>query len=165
MVFLFSLLKIRDKEKAMTFRNACIAVLSIILCAGCTPMSDLHGNFVDPFLINQLQVGSTSKSRVKDILGAPSSTSTFNDDIWFYIGQRTNQYAFLKPRVVAHKVVALSFDQQNTLDAIAVRGLDEYTPISPINRATPSAGKKLSILEQLIGNVGKYNTNKNPAGN
>lgn len=125
-------------------------------------MQNLHGNFVDSYQVEQLQVGNISKSRVKDLLGASSSTSTFDEDIWFYIGQRTNQYAFLRPKVVAHQVVALSFDEQSMLDAVAVRGLDEYTPIKPVNRATPSAGKKLSILEQLIGNVGKYNTNEAP---
>jgi outer membrane protein assembly factor BamE (lipoprotein component of BamABCDE complex) len=129
----------------------------VVVLAGCTPMMQVRGNWVEPDLVQQLRPGQQSKADVAALLGAPSSTSTFDPNIWFYVGQRTEQIAFLPPDVAGQQVLALSFDAENRLEAYVVKDQSAYRDVAISKDATPTSGKKLTILEQMIGNVGRFN--------
>ena len=141
----------------MRFRHISLCCALLGLMTACAPMTQLRGNWVDPDLVQQLRPGQQSKADVAAILGAPSSTSTFDPNIWFYIGQRTEQIAFFRPDVAGQQVLALSFDAGNRLEAYVVKGQDAYRDVTISKDATPTSGKKLTILEQMIGNVGRFN--------
>ena len=139
----------------------------VLLLAGCAPMVQLRGNWVEPDLVQQLRPGQQTKADVAALLGAPSSTSTFDPNIWFYVGQRTEQIAFLPADVAGQQVLALSFDRGNRLEAYVVKGQSAYRDVAISKDATPTSGKKLTLLEQMIGNVGRFNNKdmrKGPGG-
>jgi outer membrane protein assembly factor BamE (lipoprotein component of BamABCDE complex) len=143
-------------------KNAFLAVVATTCLTACVPTVSNRGNMPTPQDIARLQPGVTSRTDVLTLLGTPTSTSTFDKNIWYYIGQRTEQVSFFRPEVVAHQAIGVSFDNAGTLDAIVVSGKDKYNPVSPISKATPTAGKKLTLIEQMIGNVGRFNNaNKN----
>jgi outer membrane protein assembly factor BamE (lipoprotein component of BamABCDE complex) len=126
--------------------------------AACAPTVQIRGNWVEPDLVQQLHPGSQSKADVAALLGAPGSTSTFDPNIWFYVGQRSEQRAFLRPEITGQQVLALSFDSQNRLEAYVIKGQDAYQDVVISRDATPTSGKKLTLLEQMIGNVGRFNS-------
>jgi outer membrane protein assembly factor BamE (lipoprotein component of BamABCDE complex) len=140
------------------FRPSCAALCAAIMLmlSSCAPISATTGNMVPTYLVDELRPGDSSKTDVLLKLGSPSSVSTFDDNIWYYIGQRTEQTAFFKPAVAEHQVLALSFDAGGHLDALMRVGKDKLREIAPIAKATPTAGKKLTILGQLVGNVGRF---------
>ena len=65
------------------------AVLLGVMLAGCAVSEDQRGNLPDPEKLAQVQPGTTSKEQVIKILGSPSSESTFDDDVWYYISRKT----------------------------------------------------------------------------
>jgi outer membrane protein assembly factor BamE (lipoprotein component of BamABCDE complex) len=127
--------------------------------AGCSPSVEQRGNLPNPEKMSEIHAGSTTKDEVTKILGTPSSVSVFNNDkSWYYISRRTAQTAFFTPDVLDQQVYIVSFDDQGVVRAVDHRELQDGKEISPVARATPAPGRELSFLEQLIGNLGKFNS-------
>jgi outer membrane protein assembly factor BamE (lipoprotein component of BamABCDE complex) len=132
---------------------------------GCSPSVEQRGNLPNPDKISEIHAGSTTKDEVAKILGTPSSVSVFNNDkSWYYISRRTAQTAFFNPDVLDQQVYVVSFDDQGVVRAVDHKGLQDGKEITPVARATPAPGRELSFLEQLIGNLGKFNSGGGTAG-
>jgi len=102
-----------------------------------------------------LKVGEDTKSTVLERLGSPSARSTFDPNLWFYVSQTVNQVAFYRPRVTQREVVAVSFDGDEKVTHIDRLTLKDGKLIAFNGRKTPTRGRELTILEQLLGNVGR----------
>src|SRR6202023_4187379 len=105
----------------------------------------------------EVKPGVTSKAEVIKILGSPSSVSIFNDKSWYYISRRTGQTAFFEPDLLDQQVYIVSFDDQGVVKTVDHKGVQDAKAIDPVPRATPAPGRELTFLEQVIGNVGKFN--------
>ncbi len=131
--------------------------LALSLFAGaCTPSVDLRGNLPMPENLAQIQPGKTTRDEVQVLLGTPSTTAAFGEESWQYISARTETTAFFKPEVKERKVVSISFDRSGVVKEVVERGLEDGIQVQAVQRETPTAGKELSILEQLVGNIGKF---------
>jgi len=92
---------------------------------------------------------------VRGKLGTPSATSTFDPNIWFYMNQVKSRVAFRRPQIVSRNVTAITFDKESE----AVKSVDNLTlkdgrVIAFNGRETPTRGRELSVLEQIIGTLG-----------
>jgi outer membrane protein assembly factor BamE (lipoprotein component of BamABCDE complex) len=126
--------------------------------ASCAPTVEQRGNLPNPDKIAEIHAGSTTKDEVTKILGTPSSVSVFNNDkTWYYISRRTAQTAFFEPDVLDQQVYVVNFDDQGVVKTVDHRVLEDGKEVTPVARATPAPGRELSFLEQLIGNLGKFN--------
>lgn len=128
-----------------------------LLLAGCTISVDQRGNLPDPDKLAAIQPGTTTKEQVVKVLGTPSSASTFNDDTWYYISRKTKQVAFFSPTVLDQQVYIVDFNDQGIVKNIDHRTLADGEPVTPAPGATPAPGRELTFLEQIIGNMGKFN--------
>ncbi len=137
--------------------RACLAVcLFTLSVSACTAAVDLQGNQPDPQQLGQIKPGSTTRNQVLELLGTPSTAMTFGDESWQYISARTETVAFFKPEVKDRQVVSISFDPQGVVKEVLTRGLTDGQNVTMVARQTPTVGKDLSILEQLLGNVGRF---------
>ena len=134
------------------------AISGMALVAGCATSVDQRGNLPSQDKIAEVHPGSTTKDEVIKILGSPSSVSIFNDKSWYYISRRTEQFSFFDPDVVDQQVYVVNFDNQDVVKAVDHKGLEDGKEIIPVARVTPAPGRELSFLEQLIGNLGKFNS-------
>src|ERR1700739_3823559 len=131
----------------------------------CAPAVDQRGNLPNPDKMAEIHAGSTTKDEVAKILGTPSSVSVFNNDkSWYYISRRTSQTAFFEPDVLHQQVYVVNFDDQGVVKAVDHKALEDGKEITPVARATPAPGRELSFLEQLIGNLGKFNGSSGGGG-
>jgi outer membrane protein assembly factor BamE (lipoprotein component of BamABCDE complex) len=53
--------------------------------------------------------------------------------------------------------VAVTFDQQGVLRTIDRKGMADAVPVAVASRTTPTPGNEASFLQQLLGNVGRFN--------
>ncbi len=95
--------------------------------------------------------------QVAEILGSPSNISTFDLETWYYVSQRTETTAFFEPDVMTRQVVILRFDKGGTLADVRTIGLEEGHNVLPVERETPTSGNEMTFIEQIIGNLGKFN--------
>jgi outer membrane protein assembly factor BamE (lipoprotein component of BamABCDE complex) len=133
-------------------------VSTAVVIAGCATDVEQRGNLPAQDKITEIHPGTTTKDEVTKILGSPSSTSVFNDKTWYYISRRTGQFAFFDPSVLDQQVYVITFDDQGVVQAVGHKSLDDGKEITPVARATPAPGRELSFLEQVIGNLGKFNS-------
>jgi len=129
------------------------AAASLSACAPITSYSGFQAIESDP---KDVKVGVDTKSTVRGRLGSPSVTGTFDPNTWFYMNQLKSRVAFKKPEVVARNVTAISFNKDSEL----VESVNSYTlkdgkVIAFNGRETPTRGRELTILEQILGNVGR----------
>jgi len=137
------------------FRKALILSAAVALTA-CAPTVARHGYQAVDAEPSELKVGEDTKSTVLEKLGSPSATSTFEPNVWYYVSQTSERYTYHNPKVSQRDVTVVTFDPGSeqvtgvkTLDMSAGRKL-AYN-----ERETPTRGRELTILEQLLGNVGR----------
>ncbi|MEX1206332.1 MAG: outer membrane protein assembly factor BamE [Dongiaceae bacterium] len=133
------------------------ALAASIVLAGCQPRIDARGNLPDPDTVGQIQPGVQSRAQVADLLGSPSVASTFDDKTWYYISGRTETYAFFEPKVVDQQVLVVEFDDAGMVSGIERYDYEDGRVIDPVSRETPTSGQELTFLQQLFGNLGRFN--------
>ncbi|HEX3864142.1 MAG TPA: outer membrane protein assembly factor BamE [Stellaceae bacterium] len=137
------------------------ASIAVTLAAGglaaCVPQVDQRGNLPDPDKLAQIHAGSTTRDQVTKILGTPSSTGVFDETSWYYISKKTKQVAFLDPDVLDQQVYIINFDGRGIVRNVEHRDLQDGRDIAPAPGATPAPGRELTFLEQVLGNIGRFN--------
>lgn len=149
----------RSRTRSAPRRPAALALalgLALALPA-CQPVVATHGHRVDEQALAQIEPGRSSRQDVARLLGTPSASSTFGSSPWYYVSQRTEQLSFYQAEVTDQVVVAISFDDQDVVSSIERRGLDDAREIEMVSRETPTSGNELGIIEQFIGNIGRFN--------
>jgi outer membrane protein assembly factor BamE (lipoprotein component of BamABCDE complex) len=140
------------------WRRGLVSVAAALLLPACGANVQVHGNLPDPELIAEIQPGAYRRQDVANLLGSPSAVSTFEDSRWYYIGQKTSQFAFLKPDVLERSVLVVSFDAGGMVDRTKTYTLEDGQDIDPVSRITPTEGRDLTLLQQLLGNIGRFPT-------
>lgn len=127
------------------------------LCLGaCAPITSHQGFQAIDATPKDVKVGVDTKSTVLEKLGTPSSSSIFGNETWYYITQITDQVAFYKPQVKSRDIYAISFNKADEqVAAVKHYTLKDGKVFAYNSRETPTRGRELSILEQLLGNVGR----------
>jgi outer membrane protein assembly factor BamE (lipoprotein component of BamABCDE complex) len=136
-----------------------VLLLTTTLLTACSPIVRTHGNMVDPVDLSQLRPGVSGQADVVAVLGTPNAEGTFAPNEWYYIGQTTKQTAFFAPKVSERRVTKVTFDPNTgALKSIEQLAKDDGLAVSPVDRTTPTAGHNLGVVEQVLGNVGRFNS-------
>lgn len=138
-----------------TQAKAIIVGSCLLALMGCNKTVDVHGYMPSENQIAQVEVDRTSKDDVVATLGTPSVVSTFDAQTWYYVTKRTKRTAFFDPNIIDQQVLAIHFDDANTVKQIVQYDVEDGKVIDPVDRETPTRGKELGILEQLLGNAGR----------
>lgn len=163
--------------KAPVFKSSAlvIAILATTAVSGCntkktfgdlTPGETLsQGYVVDPQALEMVPVGS-SREQVVLALGTPSTTATFDNEVFYYISQtRRRTVAFQTPRLVNQRVLAVYFGADDRVSQIADYGLKDGKLFDFISRTTPTGGKDRTFLGQIMsGGAGPGNLAKSVLG-
>ena len=147
-------------RRRRSLRMAGLAVVGVLALTGCQPRIDSRGYVPDPDDIDRIKAGLQGREEVQEILGTPSSVSTFKDDRWYYISKKTRTLAFFTPTVLDQNVVVVEFDEGGFVKELRRYAMEDGLIIDPVTRKTPAPGRELSFIEQLVGNLGKFNTDK-----
>ena len=124
--------------------------------AACSPVTAKRGNLLETYQVEEVKAGEHTRTDVLNILGSPTTVSTFNPRIWYYIGQETEKRGILDEAIVDEKVVAVAFGADGFVEEI--REMDNERADIPLDRnKTPTHGNELSFTQQLLGNIGRFN--------
>ncbi len=133
-----------------------VSAVMIVTASACAPNIATRGNLPDPDKLAEIIPGEASRDDVADLLGSPSSAATFGDETWYYIATRVETVAFNEPEVIDQQVVAIKFGEDGLVTAIDTYGLDDARAVEIVERVTPTSGREITILQQLLGNVGRF---------
>jgi outer membrane protein assembly factor BamE (lipoprotein component of BamABCDE complex) len=141
-------------------KRAAVLVLAAVLgsgLAGCAPVIQNHGYAPDDESLAEVVSGQDTKGSVRRKVGRPSGTGVFDDNGWYYVATTIKKYMYHEPEVIERRVVAIEFGENEVVSAVSVYGLEDGRVIDLQTRTTPTHGRKLTILQQLLGNLGRFN--------
>jgi outer membrane protein assembly factor BamE (lipoprotein component of BamABCDE complex) len=137
-----------------------IACLLLSSCAWLMPPPQIRGNKVDTESLKELVPGTSTKADVSAVIGSPTARDTFDDNTWLYISELTQQRIGRTLGELEQNVVVLNFDDKGVLTTVHKLDQADALPVTVIARTTPSPGTEASFMQQLLGNIGRFN----PAG-
>jgi len=134
------------------------------LCVGlaltaCTPVVATRGNLISDVKFEAVQAKASKRADVVSAWGPPTVQSSFDPGTWYYIGETTSQRGIYAPEVTKRRIVRVKFDSKDNDTVAAIDDIDPALAkdIALVDRTTPSAGREYTFLQQMIGNIGKYN--------
>ena len=152
------------KKIRINFVTALGVCVFISLLQACTPTKIIRGNYVDDVDLKTLETAVQSKelsmNDVASVLGTPTTVSTFDNNIWYYIGQHTEQTGVFDPKIVDEKIIVIEFDDSKTVSRI-VKAQGDRMDISYSRDETPTYGNDFTVLQNLLGNIGRFNAPRN----
>lgn len=132
------------------------ALLAGVGLAACAPIRAVSGYQAIDHKPQDMKVGMDTKSTVLDQLGSPSAQSTFDTNTWYYITQLSAEVGYHKPHITKRVIVAISFDKESEkVTKVDTLSLKDGNQLAYNSRETPTRGRELSWIEQLLGNVGR----------
>ena len=99
-----------------------ILILSIFLLSSCTlnKVVQHHGVHNLEFKQEKLKINKTNKNDIIEIIGPPSTKSTFDNDLYIYIERKTSGSKLIKmgkKKIIKNDVLVLEIDKKGILVA------------------------------------------------
>lgn len=137
------------KSQVMKLLTGTLFAAAVVLI-GCAPIIEQRGYLPDPQLEAKIKPGKDTKTTVEDELGNASTTATFGGDAWYYISSTEKQVAFFTPTVLRRQIFAVYFSKNGTVTGTRHFGLKDGHVISFETRTTPTRGRELTLLQQIL---------------
>lgn len=133
-------------------------LLTGVLLASCTPTIETRGNFIDTERMDKMAIGSSTRMDVMNTWGSPTTVDPFDDKNWFYIGEKIELKPFTQFELLQRQVVAVQFDDDGIISQIKTLDKNAAQDVDISDDSTPTAGQKLNAIQQMIANMGKFNS-------
>ena len=84
----------------------------------------------------------------------PSASGVLSGGDYYYIRSRFRTFGMFKPEVIERQVLAISFDESDTIRNIERFSLADGNIVPLTRRVTDSSVVSNGFLRQLLGNIG-----------
>lgn len=150
-----------NRKGAFRYFIAITMLFSVCLTGACTPIKATHGNLLEEQRLSQIEVGTSTRDDVFRNLGSPTTVSPFDNNVWYYMGQKTEKHGIFDKEVKDEKVVVVQFDENNIVTSFEeMSNARVNVPIK--SDKTPTYGNEVTVMQQLLGNIGKFNPKQEP---
>ncbi|MBL4803264.1 MAG: outer membrane protein assembly factor BamE [Alphaproteobacteria bacterium] len=141
-----------------------LLLISLSVCslaaAACSPTVAQRGNLIEDYQLAEIKVNESTRSDVLRTIGSPTTQSTFDPDVWYYIGQEMEKRGILDPEVKKERIVLVAFNDEGFVQT--VQDVDRERMNVPIAKdQTETRGNEVTVMQQFLGNLGKFNPNTN----
>ena len=151
--------RMHNYPKRFNLKKGFLLSIGVCLLTSCSIEMENHGKRLETNLLDKIVPGSTKKEQVLTILGPPSTENDFGSKAWVYIASSKKQTAFLGNKLVSRSVVKITFNNKNIVTKIKKLTEKDQNTVEHNLEKTPTAGQEIGILQQLLGNVGRFNAN------
>ena len=132
--------------------------ISIILLTNCTfKKVDKHHGV--PFLEEKqklLVVNETNKNEIRKILGSPSTTSRFDNDVWIYIERKLTQSELKnlgRMKLIKNDVLVLEIDDRGVLNNKSFYNKDDMENVKMVEATTEDGFRKKSFIYDFMSSM------------
>ncbi|MDC0944773.1 outer membrane protein assembly factor BamE [Candidatus Pelagibacter sp.] len=132
--------------------------ISIILLTNCTfKKVDKHHGV--PFLEEKqklLVVNETNKNEIRKILGSPSTTSNFDNEIWIYIERKLTQSELKnlgRKKILKNDVLVIEINDRGVLINKSFYNKDDMENVKIVDATTTDNIRKKTFLYDLFSSM------------
>ncbi len=145
-----------NEKKKINFKI--LIIISLLFTPfGCSKVVEHNGIPTNEEKFQKLDIGKSTKSQVKKILGEPLIVDNQLVDTWIYFSQKIEKVAFFEPKLSSRKVILLSF-KNSTLIKKETFSKEDSKIIEISTKKVVSGGRKLTVLQQIFGNIGNFSS-------
>ena len=104
----------------------------------------------------KLIINKSNKNDILVLLGAPSTKSTFDNDLWIYIEKKTNKSSILKfgeENIIANNVLLLEINSRGLLQKKKFLDLTNMEDVVFIDRNTETKYKKKTFIYDFLSSM------------
>ena len=131
------------------------AILSMFLALTACEIGTANGYVPTDEEIKEIQVGVDTKDTILEKFGEPAFIGE-NGSIWYYVAQFRSAKGPLPNSEVRRRVLTIVFGASDRVASVDVSGLENAKDVPVSNETTETEGRKLSLWDQLIGNLGNF---------
>ena len=132
--------------------------ISTILLTNCTfKKVDKHHGV--PFLEEKqklLVVNDTNKNEIRKILGSPSTTSKFDNDVWIYIERKLTQSELKnlgRMKLIKNDVLVLEIDNRGILNNKSFYNKDDMENVKIAEATTKDGFRKKTFIYDFMSSM------------
>jgi outer membrane protein assembly factor BamE (lipoprotein component of BamABCDE complex) len=131
-----------------------LALLALAVTVGCTAQYRNHGYVPLEEDLQKLAVGVDTRATVDDLIGAPTTSGVLGEGNYYYVRSRVREYGALRPEVVSRQVLAISFNENDTIRNIERFDLQDGRVVPISRRVTDNSVVGNGFFRQIFGNFG-----------
>lgn len=131
-----------------------ITLMTATALAGCSPTFRNHGYIPPEEDLQEIVVGRDTRESVEETVGPPSAGGVLDDGDYYYVRSRTRTFGMRESQEIERQVLAITFDQRGVVENIERFGLENGQVVPLTRRVTASGVSDVSLLRQLMGNIG-----------
>ena len=118
------------------------------------------GDVPEDIRVKAVKVGKHNKDDVVRLLGSATSITLFEKESWLYIESKEQNRVFFPAKEIERKVIQITFNSNGIVEKVNTLSLEDGQEIALEKSITPVSGKDLSVVDELIGNFGRFPANK-----
>ena len=123
----------------------------LIFLYNCQPRITNHGNFFNKENINYIKKSKLNKAEIIEIFGTPSTTSTFSNNVWYYMSQVQSARAYFKVKNISNKVLKITFDKSNFVKKYSIiTEKDSYDIIISQEKTVSSLQNDNTLIQEFF---------------
>lgn len=134
-----------------------ISPLLLLALVGCSPMQRFHGYAPDETQLAEIEVGRDTRESVAEKVGRPGMSGVMEGSAWYYVQSDWVERGWRAPVEVNREVVAITFDGADRVANIERFGLEDGEVVPLTRRVTSTGPTGMTLLRQLLGNIGQFN--------
>ena len=127
-----------------------------ILAAACEPTIISPGHVWRGTSAEEIQPGVDTRAAVFQRIGSPTAEGLEQGTPWIYVSDREMKRGARSPVALEQQVVVIRFDSQDRVQSVDVLGPEDRIDIAISAQETLARGQELTLLQQLLGNVGRF---------
>ena len=138
--------------------GAVLAAVALLALIGCETVVHTRGHLPSAKRVAEIQPGRSNRADIEELLGTPSTRAVFDKEIWLYIGSREETSVFAKPKLLERRILTIRFNQRGVVEELKSYDATNGRLVQLVERETPTKGRELTFIEQLVGNFGRFGT-------
>ena len=142
-----------------------LGFIAILALSACVATQKDNGYVMNEKALAYVREGESSRQDVLRALGTPSSTTQFEVERWHYISKKSEVKGVLDPELKEQMIVSVEFDPSGVVSKVEKRSADDRREVKLVERETGTEGHSIGVMEQLLGNFGKFNKPRDRVGN
>ena len=137
------------KYRMTTFLPGIAIAVCAIGLSGCVTQTEQRGRFLPPGQTGFLAPG-VSQTQVELELGSPTLVTDLGHKTALYISEDITKRAFFAPRLTGRTVIAIQYDDNDTLKNLQIYALEDGRDVNAVMRKTRTAGRDMGLVDQIM---------------
>ena len=143
----------KSRPRYLQYALFFVASLGLAALGACGDRISSHGHIINENELKQINIGTTTKADILDMLGQPSFDGAFDTQKLYYSSQVMLQPVASAKQTQQRTVYIFTLDENNILESIDLIDKEDGLQISHIDDKTPTPGDTFGVLEQVFSNL------------